>query len=109
MHKHIMKTHLNPWCTETQAARQLLHHVPYSLHSSFSELAAFVGRLRPRAVRGIVKGSSRTGYPTGGGAQAVSVADAIAVAASHRWVWQECSAAIAQMPSLQDHDKAVSC
>jgi DNA repair metallo-beta-lactamase len=66
---------------ELETARQLQHHLPYSLHCSFVELRAFVQRLRPRAIRGIVKGSNRGGS---GGAQAICVADCMAAAASHR-------------------------
>ena len=65
---------------ELETARQLQHHVPYSLHCSFKELCAFVARLRPRAIRGIVKGSNRGG----GGGQAICVADCTAAAAKHR-------------------------
>jgi len=46
---------------ELAAARKLLHAVPYSLHCSFEELRAFVSWLRPRAVCGIVKGTSAAG------------------------------------------------
>lgn len=38
--------------------------MPYSLHASFAELRAFVARLRPRAIRGIVKGSAAAAAPT---------------------------------------------
>lgn len=67
---------------ELETARQLQHHVPYSLHCSFVELRAFVARLRPRTIRGIVKGSNRGGG--GGGGQAICVADCVAAAAKHR-------------------------
>ena len=67
---------------ELETARQLQHHVPYSLHCSFAELRAFVARLRPRAIRGIVKGSNRGGG--GGGGQAICVADCMAAATKHR-------------------------
>ena len=67
---------------ELETARELQHHVPYSLHCSFKELRAFVARLRPRAIRGIVKGSNRDGG--GGGGQAVCVADCVAAAAKDR-------------------------
>lgn len=56
--------------TELAAARKLLHHVPYSLHASFAELRAFVARLRPRAIRGIVKGSAAAAAPGGSRAKA---------------------------------------
>jgi DNA repair metallo-beta-lactamase len=69
---------------ELETARQLQHHVPYSLHCSFVELCAFVQRLRPSAIRGIVKGSNRGGG--GGGGEAICVADCVAAAAKHRCI-----------------------
>ncbi len=44
--------------------------MPYSLHASFAELRAFVARLRPRAIRGIVKGSAAAAAPGGSRAKA---------------------------------------
>ena len=41
---------------ERGRAKALLHRVPYSLHNNFVKLRAFVGMLRPRAIRGIVRG-----------------------------------------------------
>lgn len=48
---------------EIEAALPLLHKVPYSLHSSYSELESFVARLRPEAIVPIVKKCYDSRYP----------------------------------------------
>ena len=50
--------HTPPSAEEVQHARSLLFTVPYSLHSSYAELHAFVKRLRPGAVEPIVQGDA---------------------------------------------------
>ena len=50
--------HIPPSAEEVQRARSLLFTVPYSLHSSYAELHAFVKRLRPGAVEPIVQGDA---------------------------------------------------
>ena len=50
--------HILPSAEEMQHARSLLFTVPYSLHSSYAELHAFVKRLRPGAVEPIVQGDA---------------------------------------------------
>ena len=50
--------HIPPSAEELQRARSLLFAVPYSLHSSYAELHAFVKRLRPGAVEAIVQGDA---------------------------------------------------
>ncbi len=52
-----------PSAAEIEAALPLLHKVPYSLHSSYSELESFVAHLRPEAIVPIVKKSYDSRYP----------------------------------------------
>ena len=52
-----------PSAAETEAALPLLHKVPYSLHSSYSELESFVAHLRPEAIVPIVKKCYDSRYP----------------------------------------------
>ena len=65
--------------------------MPYSLHATFLELRAFVARLAPHAIRGIVKGSAAaaagcaaSGNQHGGGGQAVALAGGSQCAAACR-------------------------
>ncbi|KAL0027124.1 hypothetical protein WJX79_008077 [Trebouxia sp. C0005] len=52
-----------PSAAEIEAALPLLHKVPYSLHSSYSELESFVAHLRPEAIVPIVKKCYDSRYP----------------------------------------------
>ncbi len=52
-----------PSAAEIEAALPLLHKVPYSLHSSYSELESFVAHLRPAAIVPIVKKYYDSRYP----------------------------------------------
>jgi len=53
-----------PSAAEIEAALPLLHKVPYSLHSSYSELESFVAHFRPEAIVPIVKKCYDSRYPT---------------------------------------------
>ena len=53
---------ITPW--EHDQAQQLTKSLPYSDHSSFSELESFVSQLRPQAILPVVKPPHNQGYCT---------------------------------------------